>query len=57
MIGVDTDKIALPGNFPLLNILRVPAFIFYKNNIEAGRIIEVTVTSLEQDMVKILKEK
>jgi thiol-disulfide isomerase/thioredoxin len=57
MIGVDIDKIAPLGNFSLLNIRRVPTFIFYKNNIEVGRIIEVPVTSLEQDMVKILKEK
>jgi len=57
MIGVDLDKVAPLGNFSLLDIQRVPTFIFYKNNIEAGRIIETPVTSLEQDMVKILKEK
>jgi thiol-disulfide isomerase/thioredoxin len=57
MIGVDLDKTAPLGDFSLLGIQRVPTFIFYKNNIEAGRIIETPVTSLEQDMVKILKEK
>ena len=57
MIGVDIDKKAPLDDFSLLDIHRVPTFIFYKNNIEAGRIIENPVTSLEQDMVKILKEK
>jgi hypothetical protein len=42
------------GDFASLNIVRVPTFIFYKNNSEAGRIIEVPKTSLEQDMVNIL---
>jgi hypothetical protein len=31
-----------------------PDIYFYKNNIEAGRIIENPATSLEQDMVNIL---
>jgi hypothetical protein len=57
MIGVDINKIAPLGDFSLLDIKRVPTFIFYKKNVEAGRIIEVPVTSLEQDMVKILKDK
>jgi thiol-disulfide isomerase/thioredoxin len=57
MIGVDLDKIAPLGDFSLLGIQRVPTFIFYKNKIEVGRIIETPVTSLEQDMLKILKEK
>ena len=53
-IGVDNQKIAPVGEYEKLNIVRVPTFIFYKNNVEAGRIIEVPVTSLEQDMVDIL---
>jgi hypothetical protein len=57
MIGVDIDKVAPLGDFSLLGIQRVPTFIFYENNIEVGRIIEVPVTSLEQDMLKILKKK
>ncbi|MGD0583430.1 MAG: thioredoxin family protein [Bacteroidales bacterium] len=54
LIGVDNSKIAPLRNFESLDIKRVPTFIIYKNNIEAGRIIENPVTSLEQDMVKIL---
>lgn len=54
-IGVDNEKIAPVGDYDKLDIDRVPTFIFYKKNIEEGRIIENPVTSLEQDMVEILK--
>lgn len=57
LIGVDINKVAPLGDYPALAIERVPTFIFYKNNIEKGRIIEVPVTSLEQDTRDILKEK
>ena len=53
-IGVDNFKNGPVGEFPSLNIERVPTFIVYKNNIELGRIIENPSTSLEQDMVNIL---
>lgn len=53
-IGVDDAKQSPIGEYAGLNIVRVPTFILYKNNIEAGRIIENPVTSLEQDMVNIL---
>ena len=53
-IGVDNEKNSPIGGYGELNIQRVPTFIIYKNNIEAGRIIENPVTSLEQDMVNIL---
>jgi thiol-disulfide isomerase/thioredoxin len=53
-IGVDNAKLSPVGEYDKLEIERVPTFIFYKNNIEAGRIIENPVTSLEQDMVNIL---
>ncbi len=53
-VGVDEAKQAPVGEYASLNIERVPTFIFYKNNSEAGRIIEVPKTSLEQDMVNIL---
>jgi thiol-disulfide isomerase/thioredoxin len=53
-IGVDNEKLSPIGEYEKLEIHRVPTFIIYKNNIEAGRIIENPVTSLEQDMVKIL---
>jgi thiol-disulfide isomerase/thioredoxin len=56
-LGTDINKIAPLADYPALGIERVPTFIFYKNNSEAGRIIEVPVTSLEQDTRDILKRK
>jgi len=53
-IGVDNSKLSPVGEYDKLDIQRVPTFIIYKNNIEAGRIIENPVTSLEQDMINIL---
>ena len=53
-IGVDDVKISPIENFDSLDIIRVPTFIFFRNNLEIGRIIENPVTSLEQDMIDIL---
>jgi thiol-disulfide isomerase/thioredoxin len=53
-IGADHDKKSSVAEYNSLKIERVPTFIIYKNNIEAGRIIENPTTSLEQDMVNIL---
>ena len=53
-IGVDNVKISPIENYADLAIERVPTFIFFRNNVEAGRIIENPVTSLEQDIVNIL---
>lgn len=53
-IGVDNAKRSPVGEYARLDIRRVPTFIIYNNNIEAGRIIENPTTSLEQDMVNIL---
>ncbi len=54
-IGVDINKVAPLEDYAQLDIVRVPTFIFYKNNLEAGRIIEVPITSLEQDIRDILR--
>ena len=53
-IGVDNEKKSPVGEYVNLGIVRVPTFIIYKNNIEAGRIIENPTTSLEQDIRNIL---
>lgn len=53
-IGVDNSKQAPLGDYDKLEIERVPTFIFLRNKVEAGRIIENPVTSLEQDMLNIL---
>jgi len=42
------------GGYYTLNIESVPTFIFLKNKVESGRIIETPHTSLEQDMLNIL---
>jgi thiol-disulfide isomerase/thioredoxin len=55
-IGVDDAKQSPVGEYVNLDIKRVPTFIIYKNNIEAGRIIENPTTSLEQDIVNIIIE-
>lgn len=38
-----------------INIHRVPTFIFYKDGIEVNRIVESPITSLEEDIIKILQ--
>jgi thiol-disulfide isomerase/thioredoxin len=53
-IGVDDAKLSPVSDYDKLKIGKVPTIIIYKNNIEAGRIIEIPATSLEQDMVNIL---
>lgn len=53
-IGVDNSKLSPVGEYEQLDIQRVPTFIFYRKNIEIGRIIENPLTSLEQDIVNIL---
>jgi hypothetical protein len=53
-IGVDDAKLSPVGEYTGLGIERVPTFIIYENNIEAGRIIENPSASLERDLVKIL---
>jgi len=56
-IGVDHNKLAPVDSYDTLQIERVPTFIFYIKNVEAGRIIENPRTSLEQDILDILKLK
>jgi thiol-disulfide isomerase/thioredoxin len=40
-----------------LNIRRVPTFIFYKNGREVNRIIETPISTLENDILKIVSEQ
>jgi thiol-disulfide isomerase/thioredoxin len=56
-IGVDSYKEAPLDSYGELGIERVPTFIFYINKVEKGRIIEYPETSLERDMVNILKKR
>ncbi len=56
-IGVDINKVAPLDEYAGLGIERVPTFIFFENNSEKGRIIEIPVSSLEQDSRDILEGK
>lgn len=56
-IGVDINKVAPLDDYAGLGIERVPTFIFFENNSEKGRIIEIPVSSLEQDSRDILEGK
>jgi thiol-disulfide isomerase/thioredoxin len=56
-IGVDSYKEAPLDSYGELGIDRVPTFIFYIDKVEKGRIIEYPETSLERDMVNILKKR
>lgn len=54
VIAVDRDK-KTPENFEQgLELIQVPTFIFYKEDLELGRIVEFPINSLESDMLAIL---
>lgn len=55
--AVDRTKLCEGRNAEELNIQRVPTFIFYKDGVEVGRIIESPTESLEKDMKAILAKK
>lgn len=55
VICVNTSKTAEGTNVDQLDIQKVPTFIFYKNDLELGRIIETPQASLEKDMLEIVK--
>ena len=52
---VDTKKQAEGTPVSVMNIERVPTFIFFKDKIELGRIIETPESSLEGDLLNILE--
>ncbi len=56
-IGVDSYKNAPVDDYVSFDIERVPTFIFYRNKVELGRIIEYPEASLERDMVNILTDR
>jgi len=55
LVGVDYEKKTSALNISELNVKFVPTFIFYKDGIEIGRIIEEPKISLEKDMMAFLK--
>ena len=54
MICVDRTKTAPDCGVEKLDIKFVPTFIFYKDDIEIGRIVETPKETLEKDLVKIV---
>jgi thiol-disulfide isomerase/thioredoxin len=55
MIALDTRKEAMVIDMGPFAIERVPTFIFYRDGIEIGRIIESPRKKLEKDILKILR--
>lgn len=59
-VAVDRDREAYKqspgGEEEGLNIHRVPTFVFYKDGKEVNRIVEHPVTSLEADILAIIKQ-
>jgi len=56
IICVDKEKSGGNTDISNLNIELVPTFVFYKNEVEKGRIIETPVNTIENDILSILKE-
>ncbi len=54
LICVDRSKKAPGTNVESLKIELVPTFIFYRKNVELGRIIEVPADVMEKEILKIL---
>lgn len=57
LICVDETKQAADGLIDQLNIIRVPTFIFTAQHREIGRITELPISTLENDMVQIFTKK
>jgi hypothetical protein len=56
LICVDKEKSGCNTDISILNIERVPTFIFYKDGNDVGRIIELPEQNLERDMLNILSK-
>lgn len=57
LIMVDRDKKCSNIDIDIMQIKNIPAFIFYYEGKEKGRIIENTILSMEADMVNIFNLK
>ena len=54
-IGLDTEKKSPNKHHEIYEIINVPTFIFYRKEKEINRIVEITIESLEKDILKILR--
>ncbi len=57
LIAVSEDKDTPDGLEKKYDLFNVPTLIFSKNNKELNRIVEFPIETLEQDMLKILKDE
>lgn len=53
---IDRNKTAGSEDISNLNIERIPTFIFMKDGVEKGRIVEYPQKTLEKDMLEILND-
>jgi len=56
LINVNREMVGLADEVDGLEIHFVPTFIFYRDEEEIGRIIEMPYESLEKDMLEIVKK-
>ena len=54
LIGLDVEKKNPRQDELLYEIINVPTFIFYDDKEEINRIVELTIESIEKDILKIL---
>jgi hypothetical protein len=54
LIGLDTHKKSPAGFEVPYGIDRVPTFIFFRNGVEIGRVVELPQTTIEADMLTIV---
>ncbi len=56
LINVNREKVGLADEVDGMEIHFVPTLIFYRNDEEIGRIVEMPYESLEKDMLEIVKK-
>lgn len=56
MIAVDRKKLSSNVDLSVYNLHKIPTFIIFKDKKEIGRIIETPTTTLENDLLNILKK-
>lgn len=57
LVAVDRTKTAGDYDISVLNIQRVPTFVFYRDDREVGRIVETPTSTLEKDMMLIFSQE
>ena len=55
-IGLDHEKNSPYDHDKIYEIINVPTIIFYKDDMEFNRIVELTIETLEKDILSILSD-